>query len=110
MITRYALFEGSVAQGQTEAFRAAVLDEILPVWKQFPGALSIRVTFGDSRDDGAPEFPLILAIDWKDMETVEAFLDNPIRMHGRAATEAVMARFFTGRIHHHVTTPHVFDL
>ena len=110
MITRYALFEGSVAQGQTEAFRAAVLEEILPVWKQFPGALSIRVTFGDSRDDGAPEFPLILAIDWKDMETVEAFLDNPIRMQGRAATEAVMARFFTGRIHHHVTTPHVFDL
>lgn len=110
MITRYALFEGSVAQGQTEAFRAAVLDEILPVWKQFPGALSVRVTFGDSRDDGAPEFPLILAIDWKDMETVEAFLANPIRMQGRAATEAVMARFFTGRIHHHVTTPHVFDL
>lgn len=110
MITRYALFEGSVTQGQTEAFRAAVLDEILPVWKQFPGALSVRVTFGDSRDDGAPEFPLILAIDWKDMETIEAFLANPIRMQGRAATEAVMARFFTGRIHHHVTTPHVFDL
>jgi hypothetical protein len=110
MITRYAIFEGTVAPGQTEAFRRAVLEEILPVWKQFPGALTIRVTFGVSRDEGAPEYPLILAIDWKDMATVEAFLENPIRMKGRAATEAVMARFFTGRIHHHVTTPHVYEL
>ena len=45
MITRYALFEGTVAPGQTEAFRAAVLDEILPVWRRFPGALAIHVTF-----------------------------------------------------------------
>jgi hypothetical protein len=29
-------------------------------------------------------------------------------MEGRAATEAVLARFFTGRIHHHVTTAHSF--
>ncbi len=108
MITRYALFEGSLTAGSTEAFRADVLAEMLPVWQQFPGALDIRVTFGDSRDDGAPEFPLILAIDWPDMQTVEAFLTHPIRMKGRAATEAVLARHFTGRIHHHVTTAHVF--
>jgi hypothetical protein len=36
MITRYALFEGQVHPGQTEAFRAAVLTEILPVWRAFP--------------------------------------------------------------------------
>jgi hypothetical protein len=104
MITRYALFEGTVAPGQTEAFRAAVLAEILPVWRRFPGALAIHVTFADDRDEGAPEFPLILAIDWPDRATVDAFLDHPIRKEGRAATEAVLARFFKGRIHHHVTT------
>jgi hypothetical protein len=110
MITRYALFEGTVHPGQTEAFRKAVLEEILPVWKTFPGALEIRVTFGDARDDGAPEFPLILAIDWKDLPTVEAFLASDFRPRGRAATEAVLARFFNGRIHHHVTTPYVYPL
>lgn len=108
MITRYALFEGSVTPGQEQAFRDAVLAEILPVWRRFPGALDIRVTFSDSRDEGAPEFPLILAIDWPDLATVGAFLAHPIRMEGRAATEAVLSRFFKGRIHHHVTTAQVY--
>ena len=108
MITRYALFEGTVAPGQTQAFRDAVLAEILPVWRRFPGALAIHVTFSEDRDDGAPEYPLILAIDWPDITTVEAFLAHPIRKEGRAATEGVLARHFTGRIHHHVTTAHTF--
>jgi hypothetical protein len=110
MITRYALFEGQVHAGQTPAFRQAVLAEMLPVWKRFPGALSVRVTFAEARDDGAPEYPLILAIDWPDRQTVDAFLDHPIRMEGRAATQSVLDRFFSGRIHHHVTEAHVFDL
>lgn len=108
MITRYALFEGTLAKGQTEAFRAAVLAEILPVWQRFPGALAIHVTFAEDRDEGAPEYPLILAIDWPDRATVDAFLDHPIRKEGRAATEGVLKRFFTGRIHHHVTVAQSF--
>ena len=39
MITRYALFEGRVHDGQEEAFRTAVLEEVLPKWRAFPGAL-----------------------------------------------------------------------
>jgi hypothetical protein len=89
-------------------FRAAVLAEILPIWRSFPGVLAVHVSFADDRDAGAPEFPLILAIDWPDRATLDAFLDHPIRKEGRAATEAVLARFFTGRIHHHVTTAHSF--
>ena len=108
MITRYALFEGILHAGHAETFRRDVLAEMLPVWQRFPGALAIHVTFAEDRDEGAPEYPLILAIDWPDMATVQAFLDHPIRMEGRAATEAVLARHFTGRIHHHVTTAHSF--
>ena len=108
MITRYALFEGTLHEGHREAFRRDVLAEMLPVWQRFPGALAIHVTFSDDRDAGAPEYPLILAIDWPDIATVEAFLSHPIRKEGRAATEAVLARHFTGRIHHHVTTAHSF--
>lgn len=106
MITRYALFEGTVHEGQTEAFRAAVMAELLPKWTAFPGALSVRVTFAEARDAGAPEFPLILAISYPDMAAVEAALASPARGEGRAATAAVLARFFTGRIHHHVTVAH----
>tara|TARA_R110002124_G_scaffold186392_2_gene353882 strand:+ start:852 stop:1178 length:327 start_codon:yes stop_codon:yes gene_type:complete len=106
MITRYALFEGSIAKGQTEAFRAAVLQELLPKWQAFPGALGVRVTFADERDEGAPEFPLILAIDYPDREAVTTALNSPARTEGKVATEALLPRFFTGRIHHHITTAH----
>jgi hypothetical protein len=110
MITRYALFEGTIHQGQTDAFRAAVLQELLPKWKAFPGATSVRVTFAQARDDGAPEYPLILAVNYPDVEAVERALASPARAAGKAATEALLPRFFTGRIHHHVTSAHEYDL
>lgn len=110
MITRYALFEGKVKDGQTAAFRQAVLETVLPKWKAFPGALDVRVSFAEKRDDGAPEFPLILAINYRDMAAVDAALASPVRAESRAATEAVLARYFEGRIHHHVTIANEFPL
>ncbi|QND57125.1 hypothetical protein [Mesorhizobium huakuii] len=110
MITRYALFEGKVKDGQTLAFRQAVLETVLPKWKAFPGALDVRVSFAEKRDDGAPEFPLILAINYRDMAAVDAALASPVRAESRAATEAVLARYFEGRIHHHVTIANEFPL
>lgn len=109
MITRYALFEGTVDDVQESAFRAAVLDELLPCWKAFPGALDIRVGFAEARDDGAPDYPLILAIDYPDRAAVDAALASPVRTTARAATESVLARFFQGRIHHHVMQAHQSD-
>ncbi len=103
MITRFAMFEGQVKAGQTDAFRAAVLAEVLPHWKSFPGALAVRVCFADDRDEGAPELPLILAISYPDRVAMDAALASPERAKAKAATEAVLARHFDGRIHHHVT-------
>lgn len=110
MITRYALFEGTIAAGQTEAFRQAVMTELLPTWQAFPGATAVRVTFAESRDDGAPEYPLILATNYPDQAAVDAALASPQRTASRAATQSVIARFFTGRIHHHVTIAHEYPL
>lgn len=110
MITRYALFEGSIKPGQTDAFRAAVLEKILPKWKEFPGALDVRVSFAESRDDGAPEFPMILAVNYPDMAAVDTALASSVRTQARAATEEVLAEFFDGRIHHHVTLANEFPL
>ena len=110
MITRYALFEGSVKAGGTDAFRAAVLDRILPFWKQMPGALEVRVCFSDDRDDGAPDLPMILAVSYPDVATLEAALASPAREKAKAATEAVLDEFFTGRLHHHVTQAHTHKL
>ena len=108
MITRYALFEGSVRDGQTEAFRAAVLDRLAPLWCQFPASTEVRVMFGQERDDGAPEFPLILAISYADRAGLEHAMESEVRYRSREVTGEVMAEFFDGRIHHHVTEAHSF--
>lgn len=108
MITRFALFEGSVKAGQEAAFRAAVLERLVPLWTQFPGNTDVRVMFSDSRDDGAPEFPLILAISYPDTETMTAALDAPARYQSKDVTGEIVAEFFDGRIHHHVTERHAF--
>lgn len=94
MIIRYPLFEGQIAPDQTADFRAAVLADILPKWQAFPGGLAVRVTFAEARDEGAPEYPLILAINYPDLAAVAIALASPTRSAGRAATEAVMAQFF----------------
>lgn len=104
MITRYAMFEGTINAGQTDAFRAAVLDELLPKWQAFPGAMAVRVTFTDEADDGAPAFPLIMEIDYEDRAAVTTALNSDARTAGKEATEALLPRFFAGRIHHHITT------
>ena len=106
MIIRFALFEGQIHPGQTEAFRAAVLAEVLPHWKSFPGVLAVRVCFANERDAGAPELPLVLAISYPNRESVDVALASPQRALAKAATESVLARFFNGRIHHHITEAH----
>ena len=103
MITRFALFEGNVAPENLEAFREAVRVRLVPLWTQFPGNTDVRVMFGEERDEGAPEFPLILAITYPDRAAMEAALDSPFRAQSREVTGEIVARYFDGRIHHHVT-------
>lgn len=103
MITRFAMFEGTVESDQVDAFRNAVLERLVPLWRQFTGNLDVRVMFGDDRDEGAPEFPLILAITYPDVATMNAALDTPVRYQSKEVTGEIVAEFFTGRIHHHVT-------
>ena len=103
MITRFALFEGTVAKDQILAFRTAVKERLVPLWTQFPGNTDVRVMFSDDRDDGAPEFPLILAITYPDKDIMNVALETPVRHQSKEVTGQVVEEFFDGRIHHHVT-------
>ncbi|MEE4014655.1 hypothetical protein V1T76_21505 [Roseibium sp. FZY0029] len=109
MITRFALFEGSVKPGKTEEFRTAVTDRLVPLWRQFPGNSDVRVMFGEERDEGAPEFPLILAITYPDRDTMEGALGSDVRSRSRDVTGDIVAEFFDGRIHHHVTQANQYE-
>lgn len=106
MITRYALFEGRIRDGQESAFRDAMLTQVLPKWKAFREALAVRIGFAEARDAGAPEIAMVLAISYPDVAAMERTLASPEREAARLATEAVLARCFEGRVHHHVTTAH----
>ncbi len=108
MITRFALFEGTIKPGQVASFREAVLDQLVPLWTQFPGNTEVRVMFSDDRDKGAPEFPLILSISYPDSATMTAALDSPVRFQSKDVTGQITAQFFDGRIHHHVTERHEY--
>jgi hypothetical protein len=108
MITRYAFFEGSIREGQAAAFRDAVLRELVPTWRAFPGILAVRVSFPQARDDGAPEMALILAVDYPDRAVLERALASEARKTSRATTERLLPRFFSGRIYHHVTEQMTF--
>lgn len=103
MITRFALFEGQVKPDQTAAFRQAVTDRLVPLWKQFPGNLDVRVMFSEDQDEGAPTFPLILAISYPDLAAMNDALTSDARNQSRDVTGQIVAEFFDGRIHHHVT-------
>ena len=102
MITRYALFEGAVKDGQTTAFRAFVNERLVPLWTSFDSAVEVRVMFGEDRDEGAPEFPLILAISYDDVAGMENALSCDARFKSREVTGELVERYFDGRIHHHV--------
>lgn len=103
MITRFALFEGHVKPENVDAFRAAVKARLVPLWTQFPGALNVDVMFGDDRDEGAPEFALMLAITYADQAGMDSALSSPFRSQSRDVTADIVAEFFDGKIHHHVT-------
>jgi hypothetical protein len=68
------------------------------------------VSLAEACDDGAPEYPLIVAVSYPDRAAVETALASPARSAGKTATDALLARFFTGRVHHHVTTAFDHDL
>ena len=64
--------------------------------------------FGEDRDEGAPEFPLILAISYPDEASMTAALDSPFRAQSRDVTGEIVEAYFDGRIHHHVTERHEY--
>jgi hypothetical protein len=79
MTTRFALFESRIKDGQTAAFRHAVTTHLVQLWTQFPGNTDVRVMFGEERDPGAPELPLILAIGYPSKDAMAAALTSDAR-------------------------------
>lgn len=102
MIVRYAFFEGTIRDGKEKEFYKFVDDKLVPLWTQFEGASEVRTYAERERDEGAPGFPLIMAIVYPDRWALDRAMACEARFKSRDETMNLM-KMFDGRIHHHVT-------
>ena len=106
MLTRTALYEGTIHPGQEETFFRRVREELEPLWRRFPGVLAVRVQRTASADPDARPIAMILEMDFPDQAAIDACLASPIRPESHVATVEVM-KLFDGRFYHLVTQPTV---
>ena len=99
MLTRTAIYEGTIQAGQEETFFRRVRDELEPLWRRFPNVIAVRVQRTRSADPDARPIAMILEMDFPDMAAIEACLASSIRPESHAATVEVM-KLFDGRFYH----------
>ena len=109
MLTRTAIYEGTVRAGHEDEFFARVRDELEPFWRRFPNVTAVRVQRLVSKDAEARPIAMILEMDFPDQAALDACLASPIRPESHAATEAVM-KLFEGRFYHLVSAAHALEL
>ena len=102
MLTRTAIYEGTIKAGHEDEFFHRVRDELEPLWRQFPHVTAVRVQRTRSLDKDARPLAMILEMDLPDMAAIDACLASPIRPESHAATEKVMT-LFDGRFYHVIT-------
>ncbi len=99
MLTRTAIYEGSIHAGQEETFFRRVREELEPLWRRFPYVLAVRVQRTRSSDADARSIAMILEMDFPNQAAIDACLASPIRPESHAATVEVM-KLFDGRFYH----------
>ena len=99
MLTRTAIYEGTIQAGREEEFFRRVRDELEPMWRRFPHVVAVRVQRTRSADPDARPITMILEMDFPDMAAIEACLASSIRPESHAATVEVM-KLFDGRFYH----------
>lgn len=101
MLTRTAIYEGTIHPGQEATFFHRVETELEPVWRRFPNVTAVRVQRMVSADKDARPIAMILEMDFPDMAAIEACLASAIRPESHAATLEVM-KLFDGRFYHFI--------
>ena len=108
MLTRTAIYEGTIQAGQEEVFFRRVREELEPFWRRFPHVTAVRVQRMRSADADARPIAMILEMDFPDQAAIDACLASSIRPESHAATEEVM-KLFEGRFYHLVAEAKVLD-
>lgn len=99
MLTRTAIYEGTIEAGREDEFFRRVHDELEPLWRRFPNVTAVRVQRRVSADDSARPIPMILEMDFPDQQAIDECLASSIRPESHAATLDVM-KLFNGTFYH----------
>ena len=94
MITRYAIFGGSVKPGKEAEMRAWVTEHLTPLWRKFASAEEVRVLYGVEQDADGPTIPLILAITYADHAAMERGVSSPARHAAKDLLPELYDRFY----------------
>lgn len=108
MLIRCAFFEGHVRQGKEAAFEDFIEQRLTPLWRQFPGAVGVRLLRHVAADPQAPPVHMMLEFHYPSQDALDTTLASPERAKAKAETETLMS-MFDGRIYHIVFQPQAGD-
>lgn len=94
MLTRMAIFNGTVKAGQNERMQEWVQRHLAPLWRKFDQAHDVKVMFGVQQDPDGPLIPLVLAITYADETAMAAGLASDARYASRYMLPAFYDAFF----------------
>ena len=106
MIIRQGFFEGRVRPGMDDKFFAYVREQMVPVWRSFPGLTELRVSTATATEDGV-EYPLHTSFSFPTQASLDAVLTSPERQEALRRTR-VLLEMFDGRVFHVVTRPLIY--
>lgn len=104
MITRTAIFEGTVQPGREDEFFDGIEQRLAPLWGKFPHALEVRFYRVDQCDDPERPVAMIQQVDYPSLEAMREAITSPQRDAARAVTMELM-ELFDGRFYHVITGP-----
>lgn len=99
MITRRAIFEGSIKPGMEDRFFEEVETRLAPLWQAFPHALDVRMFRIEESDDAERPVVMIQEVDYPDHASMKEAITSLARDAARAVTLEIL-EMFDGRFYH----------
>jgi hypothetical protein len=101
MLTRVAIFEGSIESGSESTFFTQVRERLEPIWRSFPYVQDVRVLRAEQSDPGAIPIVMVLEMDFLDVDAIHASLASDIKTKAHETTLEVL-KPFNGRFFHFI--------
>lgn len=101
MLTRVAIFEGSLEPGKEDSFFADVRERLEPIWRSFPLVQGVRVLRTRQADAGAIPVVMTLEMDFADLDAIHTSLASDIKTKAHETTLDVL-KPFSGRFFHFI--------